>query len=124
MLTACGRHADTLEAIQRAIRLNPFPPTWYYLQLGRIYCLCGDYQEALKHLEKARETIPYSGHLAFNLTLTHSLAGNREEAKAAAADLMKWYPDFTLDRVAELMPFKKHDDVELILKAFRRAGLK
>jgi len=52
-----------------------------------------------------------------------SLAGNLEEAKAAAADLLKWYPDFALDRVAEMMTFKNPDDVNMVLKAFRRAGL-
>ena len=77
----------------------------------------------MKHLEEARETIPTAGPMAFNLTVAHSLAGNLEEAKAAAAELIKWYPDFSLDRTVELMPFKNPDDVELILKAFRRAGL-
>jgi adenylate cyclase len=123
VLTACGRHADALEASQRAIRLNPLPPSWYYLQLGRINCFCGNYREALKHLEKAAELLPASGPLAFNLTIAHSLAGNLEEAKAAAAELLKWYPDFALDRLAEMMPFKNPDDVNMILKAFRRAGL-
>lgn len=123
VLTACGRHAEALEAMQRAIRLNPLPPAWYYLQLGRIYCFCSDYHEALKYLEKARENIPAGGPVAFNLTVAHSLAGNIEEAKAAATELLKWHPDFTLDRVADIMPFKNPDDVELILKAFRKAGL-
>ena len=123
VLTACGRHAEALETMQRAIRLNPLPPAWYYVQLGRIYCFCGDYQEALKHLEKTREAIPTAGPMAFNLTVAHSLAGNLEEAKAAAAELIKWYPDFSLNRTVELMPFKNPDDVELIRKAFRRAGL-
>ena len=123
VLTACGRHAEALEAMQRAIRLNPLPPAWYYVQLGRIYCFYGDYQEALKYLEKTRETIPTAGPMAFNLTVAHSLAGNLDEAKAAAAELIKWYPDFSLDRTVELMPFKNPDDVELIIKAFRKAGL-
>ena len=52
VLSACGRHAEALEAVKRAIRLNPLPPAWYYLQLGRTYCFCGEYDQALICLEK------------------------------------------------------------------------
>jgi len=124
VFTACGRHADALEAMQRAIRLNPLPPGWYYIQIGRIYCFYGDYLRALDNLTKAEETIPAAGPYYFNLTMAHSLAGNTERAKAAAANLLTCYPDFTLDRTAELMPFKNPDDVELVIKALRNAGLK
>ena len=123
VLSACGRHEEAFEATQRAIRLNPLPPAWNYLQSGRICCFLGDYDKALIHLEKAVETMAPSGPLYFNLTVTHSLAGNLDKAKAVAKEMLKWYPEFSLEVIAELMPFKNRDDIELILKAFRRVGL-
>ncbi len=39
--------------LKKAIRLNPFPQTWYYQQLGACYRQVGQYEEALLASHKA-----------------------------------------------------------------------
>jgi len=124
ILSGCGRQKEALEAMKRAMRLNPLPPGWYYIQLGRIYCFAGKYDRSLHYLEKAREIMPTAVPLLFNLVVTHGLAGNIKEAKAAAAPLLELYPEFSLAQVTEGMPFKEQADIAMIRKAFRRAGFK
>jgi adenylate cyclase len=124
ILNACGRHPEALDAVKRAIRLNPLPPSWYYLALGRICWFTGDYGRSLEFTKKAQEFLPEGGPANFNLAICHSLLGDAEQARAAAAELLKEFPDFSLDRVEEMIPYKDPNDSRLIIDALRRAGLK
>src|SRR5262249_35047682 len=47
-----GRLADGLERIRKAFRLNPYPPSWYFLLLGQAQYALHQYDSAIETLRK------------------------------------------------------------------------
>jgi hypothetical protein len=47
-----------------------------------------------------------------------------EEARAAAAELRRLDPEFSVDRIAKRLPFKDKVYTERYVNALRKAGLK
>jgi adenylate cyclase len=121
--SSCGRHREALDSMKRAYRLNPLPPGWYYFILGRIHFFTGEFEQALAVINKSRSFVSEGGPVLFNLVVANSLAGKIEEAKAFAAKFLEYYPDFSLDQTAEMMPYKDPKDIDLVIQAMRRAGL-
>jgi len=119
-----GRHREAIEAIKKAIRLNPFPPNWYFWFLGYAYCNAGMYEEAIAELKKALRMTPDNQFAHTRLAATYSLLGREEEARAEAAEVLRINPNFSLKRYAKGHPYKNPHDMELILGALRKAGLK
>ena len=119
-----GRHREAIEAIKKAIRLNPFPPSWYFWFLGYAYCNAGMYEEAIAELKKALRMTPDNQFAHTRLAATYSLLGREEEARAEAAEVLRINPNFSLKRYAKGHPYKNPHDMELILGALRKAGLK
>jgi hypothetical protein len=58
------------------------------------------------------------------LTATYSLLDREEEARAAAAELLRLDPEFSVDRIAKRLPFKDKAYTERYVNALRKAGLK
>src|SRR5260221_8525133 len=52
LMVACGRSADALSHIQKALRLNPHPPDWYYWFLGTAQYLDRQYDRAINTLRR------------------------------------------------------------------------
>ena len=53
------------------------------------------------------------------------LADRQEEARSEAAEVLRQYPEFSLERFAKTFPWKNKDDVErYIIEPLRKAGLK
>jgi adenylate cyclase len=119
-----GRSEEAIALYKKAMRLCPFPPSFYYLQLGHAYRSTERYKEAITEYKKAlhltqRNVIAFSG-----LAICYSLLGQEEEAHAAAAEVMRISPNFSLDSLAKRLPYKNPADIELYVNALRKAGLK
>jgi len=50
--------------------------------------------------------------------------GREDEARAAAAEVLRMSPNFSVDAWAQMLPFKKQADLERLLAPLRKAGLK
>lgn len=116
--------AKALSLIENALRLNPFPPGWYFLLLGVAYRALGRYEEAIETLKKAIDLEPrfLLAHLA--LGVTYIFDGRESEACAEAEEVIRIDPKFSLDYYAKLLPVKYQSDLDLIISALRKAGLK
>jgi len=53
-----GRPVQALAAIQKAMRLNPFPPDWYLGSLGRAHLGLGQYEEAVAAYREYARWLP------------------------------------------------------------------
>ncbi len=95
-LVYCGRLEEALECCQRAIRLNPNCPDWYWLSLGFSYFQLGRYEDALEALE--RMTLPDQARRLLAATYAH--LGRLDEARSEADELMKVVPNFSIDEWA------------------------
>jgi tetratricopeptide (TPR) repeat protein len=53
-LPFAGRHEDAIVGLEKAIRLNPIAPVWYWTHLGQAYLHAGQYEKALAGRQQGR----------------------------------------------------------------------
>jgi len=119
-----GRWEESIIYGKKSIRLNPFPPPNSFHWLGRAYFMTGQYDEAILTFKKALGVNPnYLPAHAF-LAATYSSLGREAEATAAAKEVLRINPKFSLESYAKTLPYKNKADIERYVAALRKAGLK
>jgi len=91
--------AETIKQIEKAIRLRPFFPRWYYNILIRAHVLAGKYDDALSIIQKQLDRKPgnfFSGQAYLNRAVVYSNLGQQEKAKAEMAKALDVFPKMTL----------------------------
>jgi adenylate cyclase len=108
---------------EKAIRLG-FHPHWYLFDLGHAYCLSGRYEEAIATLQQFISRTPNVLPAQLILALAASEAGQEEEARAAAAEVLRINPKFSLAVWRQRVPYTDPAVIERQVAALRKAGLK
>jgi len=124
-LNHAGRHAEAIAVFKKVLRLNPVkPPSMCLANLGRSYRMIGKYEESVRIYKRLLQDQPnhWPGHTG--LTATYCMMGRMEEARAQAAEVLRVYPKFSLEREAKTLRFKNPDDGAATIEALRKAGLK
>ena len=124
ILTFVGRYEEAIPLFREALRLNPKPPNSYYRQFGIALRDSGRYEEAIALQKKAIEREPNDTLAYVVLASSCQLAGREEEARAAAKELLRVNPAFSLERLAKTTPHKDREVAERFIEALRKAGLK
>ena len=122
-LYTAGEPTKAVSRIEKALRMNPFPPSWYFLFLGSSYRLLGRYEEAISAFKKAILKEPTSLFARLFLAVTYAMSGREEEAQAQAKEGIKIDPSFSLEYFAKTLPFKDHAETQRIVDALHKAGL-
>jgi adenylate cyclase len=117
------RCEETLPLLRQAIRLDPLYPQTYNL-FGIACREMERYEEGIAAVKKALQLSPNNilAHLA--LTTLYSYAGREAEARAAAAEVQRIDPKFSLVRYAKEVPYKEGPRRDRIIDALRQAELK
>jgi TolB-like protein len=115
-----GQPHDAVELAESALRLNPFPPGWYFWDLGFAYYAAGHYAEAVRVL--CKEEV---GRLPAKRILAASLAqlGLLTEAHEEACRFLEINPGFLASRWAATQPFRRDEDRQHFLDGYIKAGL-
>jgi adenylate cyclase len=98
-----------IASLQTALRLNPYPPPYYYLHLGNAYRHVGRYEEAIPAYKKAIRISPNYQVAYVGLVSSYGLLGREEEARSAAQELLRVNPKFAVDVWAKAMPYKNQE---------------
>jgi adenylate cyclase len=123
ILTYAGRWHEAIPLYREALRLNPIPPNNYYRHFAVALRETGQYDEAIAQLKKAIEKEPHDILAYLVLTSVYSYAGRQEEARAAAAEVLRIKPTFRIEQ----LPQGTHKDLAIVEhenEALRNAGLK
>jgi adenylate cyclase len=125
-LAYSGRPEEAIPLLQKAIRLNPFAPAIFFpYTLSAVYRMVGRFDEAVEQAKKAVERDPKNQITYLALASACILAGREEEARAAAAEVLKINPKFSLDRYAKKgLPYRDTSQIHRTIDALRKAGLK
>jgi adenylate cyclase len=123
-LNYADRPKEASSLFEKAIRLNPFGPSWYFLNFGHSYRMMGQYQEAVTQYKKALRIAPNNILAHLNLAGMYSLLGRDEEARAEAEEILRINPKFSLEYYAKTLPFRNQAVIDRYIEALRRAGLK
>lgn len=109
------------ELIEKATRLDPFPPIQFLAVSGMIRWGAGKLDDAIRRFEAVIAETPE--YLAAQLFLTASLVetGRIDEARSRASEVRRLFPDTTVAEFANLL-----QDLDLrqrFVSALREAGL-
>ncbi|MCH8113051.1 MAG: tetratricopeptide repeat protein [Proteobacteria bacterium] len=118
-LVYCERVDEALERCQRAIRLNPNAPDWYWWTLGFSYFHLGRYEEALEALER----ITALGQARRLLAATYAHLDRLDEARSEAEEFMKITPNFSIKEWARTEPYTDPNELKRYVDGMRKAGL-
>ncbi len=89
-----GRTKEALELIQKAMRINPLPPAWYFYPLGR--SLQGEkrYEEAKSAFDQCISRLPSHLMCRVFLVKTYLNEGSNELAREKLDDVFRINPNF------------------------------
>ena len=123
-LVFSGRPVEAIAGMHKAIRLNPFPPSYYYLFLGLANRVAGHYNEALQAYHMAIDGgIPNAILVLLGMTSCYLNLGLQRKAEQTVAKIMKTTPDFSIQWYATTMPYKNQSDLDAFIESLRKAGL-
>jgi adenylate cyclase len=123
VLTWAGRAEEGVRYLEHAIRLNPFAPAVFFNNLAVAYRDAGQYEKAIEECKKALQREPNAQFPYMHMAISYLRLGREEEARAAAADLLRINPKFSLERYAQTLPFTK-PVADRIVEDLRKVGLK
>ena len=123
-LCYAGRIDDGIDQLKQGIRLDPFPPFWYFWHLGRCYRQKGQYEESLIEYQKALQRNPGALMNHMGLAVIYALLNRQEDARAAAKKVLELDPKFSVERASKTWPYKNQAEIKLVADAMRKAGLK
>jgi len=119
-----GRSEEATPLYQRAIRLNPFGPSWLYVDFGGALRDMGRYEEAISACKKAVQLSADNIFAHLNLAIIYSMIGREKEAHAEAEEVLRINPKFSVDSYAKNLLYRDQSKKENYVKALRKAGLK
>jgi adenylate cyclase len=116
-----GRPAEGLEMIQRAFRLNPSAPGWYFAAKGWSHFALRQHDEAVAAFGEAVARSPDDLESRIGLTIAHQAAGREDEARAQAREVLRIDPEFSCSeaRTHVVDPVLRERQLALL----RQAGL-
>jgi len=123
-LMAAGRSEEAIPLFQKALRLNPFGPSYLYRQFGEALRDTGRFEEAVSAFKKAIQLAPDDILAHTRLTITYSIMGREKEARGEAAEVLRINPKFSVDSYAKTLAYKDQSQNDKIIDALRKAGLK
>lgn len=121
-LMQSGQADAAIAWVEKALRYNPHPPTYYRQILVLVRFFAGDYAGALENLRRVEGGFNPLCRIVAIATL--QLSGCRDEAAAQVAGLLAEHPDSSIQSAASLFANNRHSaQVKSMLAALRDAGL-
>jgi adenylate cyclase len=123
ILDQAGRPADGLPFIETAMRLDPHYPFLYIFWLGHAFQSMERYDEAIAAYRRTISRNPDFAGAHLHLASAYAQLGRMEEAKAEAAQTLRLDPSWSVQRVAQRLPFKDAATLARLVEGLRKAGL-
>lgn len=125
-----GDFNGAIKMFHKAIRLSPYCPDWNLLNLGNAYYMSERYKEAIeawKHYHMLLKQRGLSerrfiiGHIG--LTACYIKLGQKDLARNHLKEVFRLNPNFTLENMRRLNPYRDPNHLEHIVSSLREAGL-
>jgi TolB-like protein/class 3 adenylate cyclase len=123
ILSLAGRAEEGIAMAKNAMRLNPHYPPAYLLALGRVYHQAWHNEEAIATLKKYSTLNPNAISAYTGLACSYSDLGRYEEARAAAAEVLRLSPNFTTEAWKQAQFIRDPAQLERHITNLRKAGL-
>jgi adenylate cyclase len=124
VLATNGRAEEAVALMNRGLRLNPFPPDYYYGGLGDSLLFANRAGEALPAHQKCVQRLPDWVVCRLGLAASYDAIGNLEQARSQAAEAMRINPRMTADDNTYVRLIGVGEQRARVVAALRRAGMK
>jgi len=118
-----GRTAEGIEYMRRIMRLDPFHSDLYFSWLGFACYLSGRDAEALENLRTGASRMPRFTPAHVWLAAAAARSGLDEEARRAAAEVVRLEPGFTIAKWLRLERMARQEHADRVAEDLRKAGL-
>jgi adenylate cyclase len=122
-LTYAHRAEEAVEMIERAMRLDPFHPSVLFGHLGHALYMLGQDEAAAEVLRTCVRRAPHFRPGFFWLAAATARFGRIDEARLAAAEVMRIEPEFRISTFLGRTPYVDRRDAEHLAESMRKAGL-
>ena len=120
LMTWMGRHAEGIEWVQKAMRLDPLGASSFAHLFGRALLAQHQYESALQACRQI--TVPRYSHHA-DMAACHAQLGNTSEADREAAATLRLKQNFSIQGYLANLPYREAADFEHHYQSLRKAGL-
>lgn len=118
-----GKFEEAISLLQKAVRTNPHAPATYYRFLSIAYRETGRLEEAVSYARQAAALAPGSILPHVYLTAALSDAGIDSEAKAAAAEVLRINPRYSIEQFEKTAPYRDKALTKRYADSLRKAGI-
>jgi adenylate cyclase len=122
-LMFAGEPRRAMEILEANLRLDPFQNASRLGYIGHAHYMLKRYPEAIPPLRECVWRMPNFRIAKLWLAAAYAQAGQLMEAQAAAADVRRIEPGFTIDRWKITAAYRNHQDAEHLFDGLRKAGL-
>jgi adenylate cyclase len=124
VLYRAGEPERAVEILKYAEKLNPRHPASLLLTLSRAQLVAGHYEDAIETAKRVRARKPDRKSSHVHLATAYSALGRMEQARAAAAEVLRIAPDWTVTAwEVSNSEYKDSAVVERMASLLRKAGL-
>ena len=123
VLTNFGRAQEAVPILQKVLRLEPKPMNSRLRSLSAALRDSGQYKQAIEWIKKAIQKEPDSIVSYLILTSTYAYSGQEKEARAAAKEILRINPKFSIKQLMKANPQRDTAARECFVKALKQAGL-
>jgi tetratricopeptide (TPR) repeat protein len=120
------RYKEAPPLIRKAMRLNPYYPSFYLELLGGVYLRMEEYEKAVEAYKVlvVREPHGIGGHVG--LAIAYIRLGRKEQARSEVAEVLRLFPEYSLEVYRKHAHGRDMDPaiVKSDIEALREAGLK
>ncbi len=109
----------SVELMQKAMRLNPHYPDWYLWYLADAYDTMGKSEDVIATVQRMHD--PSEGQRMLAANYAH--LGMMDEARAAAREVLRLHPGFSIRQWGERPPYRDKAPLERFIEGLRKAGL-
>jgi adenylate cyclase len=122
-LVFAGRPQRAIETMQASTRLEPFRNATRLAYMGNAHYMLGQYEEAVTPLSESARLMPNLRITPLWLAAAYAQLGRLDEARAAADEVRRIEPGFTIERWKVTAVYKRPEDAERLFDGIRKAGL-
>lgn len=119
-----GDPEQAIGLISTAMKLNPRYGATYRGGLGQTLFIAGRYEEAVPVLEEAIMNNPARIQARLMLAATYIKLGRQADAAWQAGEVLAIQPEFTLNKIERITPFRTDAELEEYKTLLHRAGFK
>jgi adenylate cyclase len=117
-----GDHQGAVDLLMRANELDPqFDLTLQFL--GRALFALGRFDEAVAAFKRRLAFVPRSDMTRFYLTSVYGRTGRRDEARRVWSELLEIRPDFSVEHLKRILPYRDPAQFDWFVEGIREAGI-